>query len=260
MSVNFNIIFRACDIVEAFNKSPRPFGLLKKDVIKVCFKSLQEAVKPFPHSITILGDKLSDEIMNYFNSFNVKVLIGDFGNDASIRASIDLALQFPSDEWVYFCEDDYLHHPNSFIRFAQLIENKNKITICKKKLFSKKYISTQPDLVIHPPDYPDRYLDNQRKQSFIFLAEDYHWRQISNTTFTFLTQASTVKKHYKTLIRSSYGANDAYLSKRLYGKKSFHNKCLCLSPIHGLANHMHVDTFTPCVNWNEIFNKFQYPG
>jgi hypothetical protein len=258
MSIKFNIIFRACDIVEAVNKSPRPFGLNKREIIKICFKSVVEAVKPLPHTIIVLGDKLSDEITSYFSSFNVKIINGDFGNDASIRASIEQSLQFPDDEWVYFCEDDYLHHPDSFYRFTQLIENKSQLTIRKKKLLSKKYISFEPDLVIHPPDYPDRYLTNQRKPSYIFLTDDYHWRQISNTTFTFLTRVSTVKKHYKTLIKSSYGANDAYLSEHLYGNKSFKDKCLCLSPIHGLANHMHVDTFTPCVNWEDIFLKYRH--
>jgi hypothetical protein len=166
---------------------------------------------------------------------------------------MEMSLQFPDDQWVYFCEDDYLHHPNSFYKFTQLFENKHQITISKKKRFSKKIISIEPDLVIHPPDYPDRYHASERKQSYIFLIEDYHWRQISNTTFTFLTQVSTIKKYYKTLIKSSYGANDAFLSNNLYGSNTFLNKCLCLSPIHGLANHMHVNTFTPCVDWEKIF-------
>src|SRR6187402_1667128 len=105
----YTIIFRACDSVTSVNKSPRPFQLTKAQLIKICFMSLLDSLKGFDYRIIILGDKLSNEMIDFFNSFEVDLRLGSYGNVASIRESIQIASTINDDEWIYFCEDDYLH-------------------------------------------------------------------------------------------------------------------------------------------------------
>ena len=106
----------------------------------------------------------------------------------------------PDDEWVYMCEDDYLHSPQfSFQYISEFIENKERYlkTSPKNKNYMNRIIG---DLSIrstnypYTPDYPDRYMPPWKRLSFIFLSKYCHWRQITNTTHTILLKSSTIKK------------------------------------------------------------------
>lgn len=250
-----NVIFRTCDTVNSVHQTPRPFGLDKKTLIKISFISLVESIKDFEHEIFVIGDKLSDEMISFFSSFHVNLTLGNYGNDESIRQTLILAKGLPEDEWVYFCEDDYVHRPETFTYIVELIENRKEYLsyLPGRKLlrFLIGDLASIP-LVIHPTDYPDRYLKTHRKQSFIFVSKYCHWRQISNTTFTFLTEAKTVKNYYKVFLEASNGANDGVLSKKIFGRLNFINKALCVSPMPSLTAHMHNTTLSPLVDWEKI--------
>jgi hypothetical protein len=86
----YHIIFRTCDIVQSLHNAPRPFNLNKRDLIKVCFKSLYNAVKEYPHKITILGDRLSGEMQDFFRSYPVTLLNEELGNDKSLRRQMGI--------------------------------------------------------------------------------------------------------------------------------------------------------------------------
>lgn len=263
MSPKINIIFRSCDAINAVHNSPRPFGLDKKTLIKVCFKSLYNSAQGHNYTIIVLGDNLSEEMKEFFRQFDLELIEGVFGNDASIRETIKIAQSFNDDEWVYFCEDDYLHKKEAIGNIINLIENKDNILpskiqykqLLRKRevvLFSFKRYFTKPNLVIHPCDYPDRYDIKHATKNFIFHTQKSHWRQIFDTTFTFLIEAKEVKRNKKTLIKASFRANDRYLSKNLFGKSFFYNKLLCVSPMPSLSTHMHKETMSPIVNWEEL--------
>jgi hypothetical protein len=250
-----HVIFRACDMVTAVNKCPRPYDLDKTTLIKVCFRSLYDALQTVPHTITVLGDKLSPDLVDFFSQYNVALSNNDFGNDESIRQSVKKALTFPNDEWVYLCEDDYLHRPETFLYINSLIKEKGSLSVPNKKMGFLKLADELPELVIFPPDYPDRYQPKDREPSFIFPSSHCHWRQVVNTTFTLLLQVKTLKRHLHIFEKASKGANDAYLSKSLYGRNGFGKKCLCLSPMPGLTSHMHETTISPLINWEQLVKK-----
>ncbi|HZH64515.1 MAG TPA: hypothetical protein VEY10_06435 [Flavisolibacter sp.] len=255
----FQVIFRTCDVVNSVHNTPRPFALDKKTLIKICFKSLYDSLQGLPHGILVLGDKLSDEMLSFFSRYPVTLTNGNYGNDESIRQSVEKAVQYPDDYWVYFCEDDYLHRPETFRYISNFIENRETIIPEGKKRFFDKtnYHISKANLVFHPPDYPDRYWPQDREPFYIFHSQDCHWRQIANITFTFMLQVKVIKKYKKVFDVSSTKANDGYLSKTLFRKKYFGNDNLCLSPLPGLSCHMHEGVLTPLVNWEAIVNKYR---
>jgi len=110
-------------------------------------------------------------------------------------------------------------------------------------------------LIIHPSDYPDRYDPPWKRFSYIFLSKYSHWRQISNTTHTFLLKSSTLKQFEKSIKSSSEGPSDSILSKKVYGRIFFKNKALCVSPIRGLSTHLTQGVMTPLVDWELICHK-----
>jgi len=256
----YHIILRSCDIVHSLHNTPRPFNLDKRSLIKACFKSLHNAIKDYPHRITVLGDRLSDEMQDFFRSYNVTLLNEELGNDKSIRRQVELALESKEDEWVYFVEDDYLHTPDAFKWIDDLITNRKEYM--SKKRFSRQIrffsirLDNQP-MVIHTPDYPDRYLSRYLRFSLIFLSKYCHWRQITNTTFTFLAEGKTVRRYKDILLRSSIGADDGFLSRRLFSGIWMGSKALCVSPIPGVSTHMHEEVMTPLVDWEKVIREVQ---
>lgn len=260
MKPTYHIILRTCDLVHSLHNAPRPFDLDKRSLIKVCFKSLYNAVKDYPHRITVLGDRLSDEMQDFFRSYNVTLLNEELGNDKSIRRQVELALESSDDEWIYFVEDDYLHTADAFKWIDDLITNKDKYISTKRLARQLRFIKVRLDnrpLVIHTPDYPDRYLPKYLRFSLIFRSKYCHWRQITNTTFTMMMQEATVKRYKNILLRSSIGADDGFLSRRLFAGLIFGDKALCLSPIPGVSTHMHTEVMTPVVDWEKIIREVQ---
>lgn len=263
-----NVVFRSCDAVTAVHHAPRPFDLDKKTLIKVCFKSLHNALQGYNYHIVVLGDNLSPEMKAFFLTFDVELIEGVFGNDNSIRETVKIAQRFNDEEWVYFCEDDYLHTPDAIEKIVTLIKEKDTIlpaTIKFRRRLRKREITllsiprffSKPNIVISPTDYPDRYSLEYAARDFIFHTSNSHWRQIYNTTFTFLMQAKDVKRKKNILLNAAHRANDMYLSKKLYGKSFFADKLLCVSPLPGLATHMHTQTMTPLINWEQLVNDLK---
>jgi hypothetical protein len=254
-SPHYHVIFRACDVVHSVNKAERPYGLDKPTLIRICFLSLMDALTEVPHTVYVVGDKLSDSIQVFFRQFpTVQLSNGSYGNDASIRKTVELACTLPSEDWVYFCEDDYLHTSNCFAMIDDFLTSTEQAFAYRPRLYNLASLTNlnKKELYIHPPDYPDRYRDKWRRFSYIFHGKHWHWRQITSTTFTFLTKVSTVINRKEILLKSSIGANDHYLSEKLFGRYTFFNKGLCISPMPGLSTHMHDTTMSPVVDWETL--------
>jgi hypothetical protein len=260
--IQYNVLFRACDKIESVHKATRPFGLNKLQTIKVSFYSIYKASQEFNCNFMIIGDDLSKDLLDFFQGFdNVEVENSLFGSAAkSLQRQIDIGMGLLEDEWIYLCEDDYLHSPDAIKYISEFIENKEIYlkTSPKKKNYINKMIGdlSKLPLIIHPPDYPDRYMPQWKRLSYIFLSKYCHWRQISNTTHTLLLQSSTMKLFEKQIKESAIGPSDSKLSEKVYGRFSFRNKAICISPIKGLSTHMTEEVMTPLIDWESICNKY----
>jgi len=260
---HFHVIFRTCDVVRSVHGT-RPFNLEKRPLIQECFYSLWTALRPYSHSIEILGDKVSPELEAWFGKFQavdsgITFSNGNYGNDESIRQSVLRALARPDDDWVYLCEDDYLHVPQAFEWIHELIVNRDQVlkTVPRRSFMGWFFGDlTKKPLILHPADYPDRYKADHRTLSWLFLTKHNHWRQIANTTFTILAQGKTFQRYRTDLLKSSKGADDDYLSHRVMERFPYRGRALCLSPIPGIASHMHAATMTPLVDWEAVHREW----
>lgn len=256
--VEFTVIFRACDKVTAVNKNPRPFELEKTELVKLCFLSLEKALENLPHKIIVLGDDLSDNLYNFFTNKNIELITGVFGNDNSIRKTLEIAAQVPDNQWIYFCEDDYLHAPDALYKAADFIREQPSVLRQSFKIYNpSSWINIQSKpLFLFLPDYPDRYIPKYRKHALIVTTSSLHWRQVSHITFSFIAKSSTVKKFHGLLHKAAHRANDRMLSRKLFGRLGYGvgSRAVCFSPIPGLSTHMHRDTMTPLVDWQAILN------
>lgn len=259
--VHFTVIFRACDKVVAVNNNPRPLGLNKTDLVKICFLSLKKSLESVPHRIIVLGDSLSDNLLDFFKNQEVELHLGTFGNEKSFRKALELALSVSDDEWLYLCEDDYLHAPDAFQKIKTFIQEADSILMNNFRIYNPStWINLKnKDLFLFPPDYPDRYAGKHLKHSLVLISSNSHWRQVSHITFTFITKSATLKKHINFFFRASKGANDRKLSRKLFGRLAYgwFTPAVCFSPVPGLSSHMHRDTMTPLVDWEYLARHYQ---
>lgn len=266
-----HVIFRACDKVGAYNKEPRPFDLNKFDLACYSFHSLiislRYAQMLSDTHITVIADNSSDKLVAFFERYHNQIAMNidrmSEGNEGSLKRSFEIADQAHRHQVLYFCEDDYIHQPQAIDAALEALLSENSyLDISRKK--TQKFIYSwyysklkKKPLVIHLPDYPDRYLPEFTRRVFIFRTENYTWRQISNTTYSILMKSSTFKKYRRVLFKSIPGANDNYLSRTMYGRRLFINQALCLSPLPGLASHMHQSTMTPGVDWQQSIEQIK---
>jgi len=258
----YRIIFRTCDAVHSIHGAVRPFGLSKRGTIELCFRSLIESLRDVEYTIHVVADNISEELRQFFHQYRVTITEGVFGNDESLRVCLRMAFEYDDNDWVYLCEDDYLHAPHAFLWIDDLLANRDRILLTKSRRSMKRMalldyrrnLHTMP-LFLHPPDYPDRYKPRERDPSFIFISQYCHWRQVANTTLTFMAQASSFKHFRRVLERSATGADDGYLSRKIFARYHFGGKALCLSPMPGVSTHLHTEVMTPLVDWKKIAGK-----
>jgi hypothetical protein len=240
-----NIIYRACDIVNSLhrgldgNENPRPEGVSKSKLIKICARSLKNSLNNFDHKIYLIGDRVSDELwsflLNELNpvfSENSTEKLGGLGSLIKCKEIVDM---LNDDDFVYMLEDDYLHDEKSFYRIFDFIE------------FSKQ-IDTP--WFIHPSDYPDQY--RKPKRSYIFQTKTGYWREVSSTTFTMMFFAKTFKQFSKNFKEACVGVGDDGIFSKIFGEEA-----LCFSPLPGIATHMHTGTYSNYVNWDLIFKEIK---
>jgi hypothetical protein len=243
------IIYRACDVVNSLHGSldgsanPRPFNLSKKEVIKICARSLADCLSTIPeeYEVHIVGDRVSEETWSFLNetlkpktSFNSSTALRDSG---SLLKCSELAMEFNDEDFIYFVEDDYLHNKETFWEKTKDFLN-----------FANQSINIP--WFIHPTDYPCQY-NRLLKRCYIFQTPSGYWREVATTTHTFMCY----KKFYKLFVEHfrechKEDGNDGALSE------IFQRDALCFSPLPGIATHMHKGTFSNYVNWDKLIHHY----
>ena len=247
--MNYNIIYRSCDRVNAYSGGGRvrPYGS-KLEVISKCFRSLaasiwhynhQELSEENPLSLYIVDDHSSDELLKMFdevsNTFGFEyemIPMEETGNGNSLKACYDYAYQ-NLDGFLFFIEDDYL-----------MVES--TIDECFEAFLRFK-VSANNDVVIHPVDYPDRY-DGKFTPiypAFVLLGRDRHWRTVAHTTCTFGISKEVLVEHWdKYEAITKYGIDPTITEANTINL--VYEKHPCFSPIPSLAHHYQFeDTLSP---------------
>jgi hypothetical protein len=160
------------------------------------------------------------------------------GNGHSLQCNYEHAKDNCSD-LIYFVEDDYLHSPDSI---KEMLGGYHQL---------RRFINH--DLVIFPCDYPSLYA--QFNPSGIVLGENRYWRNINQTTATFLLSKNTFEEnwdHYKAMTR--YGLDPGISEETTINL--VYRKVPCFSPMPSLTVHMAgSETISPFVNWTRWWQQ-----
>jgi len=229
-----NLILRTCDRVHAFSSNKkRDFGE-KADVMRKCMTSIRESINFFTGrggevQVDIVDDNSSNEMVSFINQtlpYNF-VKLQNRGNGNSFKQCIELAKT--KNGLVFLVEDDYLMLPECI---HSMVTSYNKI---------KNDINQE--ICMYPSDYPDRYKDVYR--SYILLGTDRHYRQIKQTTCTFMCSSSVILEFEPQLANFyNYGIIPGICEENSINL--MYHKYMCFSPIPSLAEHyQHIETLSP---------------
>jgi hypothetical protein len=123
----------------------------------------------------IIADRCERSTINMLKNTGIPFTATEKGNAGSFLKALDLALEQPDDELIYFCEDDYLHHYAAPKVLQEGIKRADYVTLY---------------------DHPDKYtrLYNGGEFSKVIKTPSSHWRFTISTCMTFGATVKTLKE------------------------------------------------------------------
>lgn len=151
---------------------------------KPCLENLFEIF--INHNIYILGDDLSEEMMEYLKSYKVIVENKIRGKDKYMVDKYNFCINnFSPEDIIYIVEDDYMHKPGSDILIEEGLEHADYVTLY---------------------DHPDKYsyseipinpeIEGVGEQTIVFLTKNSHWKYTNSTTGTYAFKKQTMIEDY----------------------------------------------------------------
>lgn len=175
------IIYRISD--ESYPK-PRMPGATKEICLMNFVKAFVEVIFPNGDSppenppMSIIADNCSRKTIRMVMDTGIPTTVTYKGNSGSLLAAIKMALTFfDEEELVYFCEDDYLHHPKS-PKLLEEIQNR------------ADYFT----LYDHPDKYTPKYCNGETSQ--VIRTASSHWRFTQSTCMTFGCKVKTLREDW----------------------------------------------------------------
>jgi len=219
-------------------------GLSKKKIPNATKKHcLENCIKEFGlENITILGDRLNQETLDYVNSLNIRLIQVDNGTGSgTFRDALNLAIKENNDDdLVYLLEDDFLHKPKSK---KLLIEGLSKYN---------SYITLydHPDKYMNPENGGNPYIQQEGENTKLVKTDSVHWKITNSTVMSFAARVSRLKEDYNLLFK--YSSNRITDSFNLFLELSQTKGVVVLSSIPGYSTHCESLWLTPFTNWSKI--------
>ena len=188
----------------------------------------------------VIADNVSEEtdviIQGYVPKERIEYVSVGHGA-GTFNLALDKALTFDDNEIVYFCENDYLHLPNS------------------KKVIEEGLNEIGADFV-SLYDHPDKYIDGANpyvqgggEMTRVMLSTSSHWKVTNSTTMTFASKVKTLRKTENILREYTQGSypRDFDMFVHLYNSAHY-----LVTPIPGYSTHGETAWLTPLIDWQKI--------
>lgn len=153
--------------------------------------------------------------------------INEGSNAGSFRKCLEIALE-SNFEYIYFCENDYLHKKGA-----------------EKVLLEGLQIA--PIVTLY--DHPDKYTEPQNViSSKLYVGNSTHWRTTPSTTMTFAINKHILVKLQNVIYKYVQGEHpyDHYMFLELTKYVEL------ISCIPGYSTHIETNFLSPLTNWNKI--------
>lgn len=209
-----NVVLSLCEK----SRSPYP----KKPCLENLFSVFNN------HNIYILGDDLSEDMMEFLKSYNVTVDNQVRGKDKYMIDKFEFCRNnFKSDDIVYMVEDDYMHYPGSDILFEEGLQHADYVTLYDHPDKYSQFIHPNPELT------------DVGENTVVFLTKSSHWKYTNSTTGTFAFIHQTLVEDYDIWMDQVINNIWGYDYQGFINIKKNNRKVASCIP--GRSSHMHSE-------------------
>lgn len=193
-------------------------------------------------NLTVMADNVSEETERMLISTVPEKKIHHISagsSGASFVKALNLALELPKDDYVYFIENDYLHKPGA------------KSVLMEGLLMGSSFVTLY--------DHPDKYLDPSKggnplctgdaEDTRVYLTESCHWKITNSTTMTFASKVETLKRT-EDIIRKHTSETYPQDFKMFMDLRSRGE--LLVSSIPGYSTHGETAWLSPLTDWETV--------
>ena len=250
------ILFRSCEanlsagsLGDGTQNKPRWNGKYKLEILRKCYKSIQNGLTP-QDRIIIIDVRTSQDTIEWmrhntiaqFSRLPITPLPELRANHAYpkyhpvvVNSAQDLTEAIVNvaeanlDELIYVCEDDYLHVSNAIVSMKQVYAEG----------FKGFYA---------PYDYPDRYTIDKNNRCELFAGPFGHLRTIPSATLTIAALGKTWMQFKFEILRAGVFADDSWTWKAFI-------QAGALCPVPGQATHLQDHCITPYIDWSAVYES-----
>ena len=189
----------------------------------------------------VIADNVGDETKEFINSKLKTVEYVSIGHGAgTFNLALDIAINLPDNEIVYFLENDYLHKPEAY----KIIESGFDLG------FDYVTAYDHPDKYLNPIEGGNPFCSGRAEDTRVYLGEHCHWKLTNSTTMTFAVKAKTLKED-EDVLRKYTSTTHPYDFQMFMELKQKGRRLA--SSIPGFATHGETDYLSPLTEWkNEL--------
>lgn len=187
----------------------------------------------------VIADNVGDETKEFINSKVKTVEYVSVGHGAgTFNLALDIALNLPNNEIVYFLENDYLHKPEA----DKIIESGFDLG------FDYVTAYDHPDKYLNPIEGGNPFCSGRAEDTRVYLGEYCHWKLTNSTTMTFAVKVKTLKED-EDVLRKWTAGNHPYDFQMFMELKQRGRRLA--SSIPGFATHGETDWLSPLTKWKQ---------
>ena len=189
----------------------------------------------------VIADNVGEETSKFLHSELKTIEHVSVGHGAgTFNLALNIALNLPDNEIVYFLENDYLHKPEA----DKILEDGFDLGFDYITLYD------HPDKYLNPFEGGNPFCSGRAEETRVYLGKYCHFKLTNSTTMTFAAKVKTLKRDEDILRKWTKDTHPHDFQMFMELKQ----KCkLIASSIPGYSTHGETQWLTPLTNWkNEL--------
>jgi len=187
----------------------------------------------------VIADNVSDETKEYLNSKVETVKYVSVGHGAgTFNLALDVALNLPSSEIVYFLENDYLHKLGA----DKVLEDGIELG------FDYVTAYDHPDKYLNPFEGGNPFCSGRAEDTRVYLGQYCHFKLTNSTTMTFASSVKTLKEDEEVLRKWTKDTHpydfQMFMELKQVGRR-------LASSIPGYSTHGETEFLSPLIDWQK---------
>ena len=189
----------------------------------------------------VIADNVGDETSGFLHSKLKTIEHVSVGHGAgTFNLALNIALNLPDNEIVYFLENDYLHKPEA----DKILEDGFDLGFDYITLYD------HPDKYLNPFEGGNPFCSGRAEDTRVYLGEYCHFKLTNSTTMTFAAKVKTLKEDESILRKWTKDTHpydfQMFMELKQRGRR-------LASSIPGFATHGETDYLSPLTEWkNEL--------